>query len=723
MITRDTKIQRIRALISIDNVEPTGKLSFYSEQDKLNRETDNLVKGSVVEYLGNITLDIIKNLLGKCKYVGIDTETTGLDPHKETVHGIGLSEGSEFGGNWYILVIGNELALIELLSYLNSRVIWVAHNFKFEYKFIYLCLGVKLDKYIDTMVASYLINPDGSHKLSHLAGVHLQRYPLDFAGLIEKYPKEGLTFKKVVEDRAKVILIEKQVCPKCRGTGKVLSKVKSHEVYNKKEWSLALESKCNPRNLYKLKNCENCNATGEITIQGDVIPAVDAVNLKQLGDYCCEDSYETVNLWKKFQLDSYLWETENSLVKVLAEMELNGVTVDVGRLSRLNSKEIQIEIELVLEEIYLILPLDYKKEGMDSLTSPKRLLTLLSILGVQLKNTKEETLEKNKHLHPFIGLLLQYRKLNKMVTCFVEPLLASTGVVHSDFNQCVAATGRLTCSKPNLQQIPSPDKSYLGKELRKCFIPYTLDNLILCADYSQFELRILAYLSNDLTLIQAFKEGKDIHTEVTKLLWGLAEYEESNPNHKALRRYTKTVNFGLVYGMGINKLMNMTGLDKHKAIELMETHKILFGSVWDYLESCYVSALTKGYTETILGRKRYYTFSNPYLQALKGVTDLDYKYIESKGVIEYSDSGKLRQAGNHPIQGSNADAVKVAMVKLYQKGIIPLIQVHDELVIEVTRDFSNTYDIVIDTMQGAISLGEVPVIVEAKVAPNWGEAK
>ena len=472
---------------------------------------------------------------------------------------------------------------------------------------------------------------------------------------------------------------------------------------------------------------------------------------KVLGKYCCEDCFETHKLFfilkEKLEQEN-LWQIfkiENRVERVLAEMELEGVKVDSENIFRLTfdfkktllaiAQTYNLKVEFITGENYLI-------------TSPKQLRELLydklELPTDGIKETKQghstakEALDILRFVHPVADLIYQHRLYKKAIEFSSKLTQCSrNGLIYTSFNQTVTATGRLSSSKPNLQNIPA--RGSIGKAFRGLFIPRQNNWSILALDYSQFELRILAQITQDKKLLDAFNNNIDVHTLVTELMFDI-QYEPDNPDHVALRRITKTINFGLIYGMSEFKLSAMTKRTIDECLDLMEQHKFMLGSVWEWFTYNKAQSIVNGYSSTILGRKRYYQFSEKVL--LRNKTLAQYlphfpqKVLSSLDrVLTYKDSAYLRQANNHPIQGTNADLIKIVMAELYHqmqtsyyKGKIRLLlQVHDELVYEfdnsldVSELIANIKRIMINF--AGYYLPDVPVKVSAGVGDNWGMAK
>jgi DNA polymerase-1 len=291
----------------------------------------------------------------------------------------------------------------------------------------------------------------------------------------------------------------------------------------------------------------------------------------------------------------------------------------------------------------------------------------------------------------------------------IEP---STQRLHTDFNQSVTSTGRLSSSNPNLQNIPI--RTEFSRRIRKAFIP-TKDWIFLSADYSQIELRILTHLTQEPILLQAYQNGEDVHRVTAKILF---EKEEITPEERNLG---KTINFGVIYGMGAQRFAKESHLSARQGKEFIERYRAMYSHIFEYLEQTKKQAIVQGYVTTILGRRRYFNFSDSGLGKYRGTNKNTFSLQDFK--INQEESQMLRSAANAPIQGSSADIIKVAMVKLhdllknYHAKI--LIQVHDELVFEMPPyELEILQPKIKMIMENAVSL-TVPLLVEMKTGKNW----
>ena len=425
------------------------------------------------------------------------------------------------------------------------------------------------------------------------------------------------------------------------------------------------------------------------------------------------------------QLLPLLEQVEQPLEPVLAQMEATGILIDVPYLQGLAE-----EMGSTLQR----LELEAKEAaGVEfNLASPKQLGELLfDTLGLDRKksrrtktgfSTDATVLEKLGNDHPVVPLVLEHRVLSKLKSTYVDALPqlveAETGRVHTDFNQAVTATGRLSSSNPNLQNIPV--RTEYSRRIRKAFLPQDGWTL-LSADYSQIELRILTHLSGEEVLQEAYRSGDDVHALTARLL---LDKEDVSPDE---RRLGKTINFGVIYGMGAQRFARETGVSQADAKEFLAKYKQRYPKVFAFLELQERLALSRGYVETILGRRRPFHFDRNGLGRLLGKDPLEIDLdVARRGGME---AQQLRAAANAPIQGSSADIIKVAMVQLQaallSKGLPAqlLLQVHDELVLEVAPDsLEATKKLVVETMENAVKLS-VPLVAETGTGSNWMEAK
>ena len=589
--------------------------------------------------------------------VAWDTETTSLEPHNAELVGIGCCWGEQVDEVAYIPLkhlegtqLEKDLVLTELKDILeNDKYPKALQNAKFD-RLVLQYQGIELTGVVfDTMLASYILNPDNSHNLTNLS----ERYGIEMIAL--SYKDLGLS-------------------------------------------------------------------------KGQTIANLD---IETVAKYCGLDCYATYCLVPRIQadldrhpkLDKLLKEVEQPLEKVLSQMESTGIALNVEYLKNF-SQQLDTDLQQIEQTVY-------KEAGEKfNLGSPKQLSVILfDKLGLDVKksrktktgySTNQAVLEKLQEDHVIIKYILEYRTLSKLKSTYVDALPAlirpDTQRVHTDFNQAVTATGRLSSSNPNLQNIPI--RTEFSRQIRQAFIPKQ-DWLLVAADYSQIELRILAHLSQEPVLVDAYRNSLDVHRVTAQLLF---EKEDITSDE---RRLGKIINFGVIYGMGAGRFSRESGLTTNIGREFINKYRQRYAKVFDYLESVKKLAVTQGFVSTILGRRRYFNFASKNIQKLRGknpdsinLNDIDYNYLDAQ---------LLRAAANSTIQGSSADIIKIAMIKLHeilqQYRANLLLQVHDELVLEVPPDeWTELETIIKKTMENAVNLS-VPLVVEIHSGNNWMEAK
>ncbi len=588
--------------------------------------------------------------------VAWDTETTDLEPRNAELVGIGCCWGAEPDRMAYIPIghqNGDNLALELVLTNLkpileSANYPKVLQNAKFD-RLVFKNQGIDLQGVVfDTMLASYVINPDSSHNLTDLSSRYLSIVPQSYEQLVPK--------------------------------GKTIANIS--------------------------------------------IPAV--------AEYCGMDVWGTYRLYDILtaelaaapKLLALLQEIELPLEPILANMEDRGINIDAQYLKTLSN--------VLAEDLAKIEAQTYALAGEKfNLGSPKQLGHILfEKLGLDTKSIRKtqsgystdvNTLEKLQGKHQVVDLILQHRTFSKLKSTYVDALPAlihpKTGRVHTDFNQAVTSTGRLSSSNPNLQNIPI--RTEFSRQIRRAFIP--APGWILAAvDYSQIELRILAHLSQEPVLITAYNQNEDIHTVTAKLLF------ESDTVTSEQRRMGKIINFGVVYGMGAARFGRETGIKASEAKIFIDKFYDRYPGIFDYLERVKREAIALGYVETVCGRRRYFRFESGKLRGLKGSNPNSID-LDDLGNLGQLDSGYLRAAANAPIQGSSADIIKLAMISIdkllepYQAKM--LLQVHDELVLEIPQDeWEELQPKIKATMEGAIDLS-VPMVAEIGVGANWMDAK
>ena len=419
-------------------------------------------------------------------------------------------------------------------------------------------------------------------------------------------------------------------------------------------------------------------------------------------------------VWKDMETNGvqtlYL-DMEEPLLKVLSDMEMEGVKIDLVQL-RKYSAELNTEMNQIQDRIR-----EMAQESTLNIMSPKQIgILLFEKLRLDPKKkpksgsnaypTDEETLSALADKHPIINEILEFRGVKKLLSTYIEPfpsyISPITGKVHTTFNQALTATGRLSSSKPNLQNIPI--RTERGKEIRKAFVPSRPDGLIVSADYSQIELRIMAHLSCDKHLIEAFRAGQDVHAITASKIFGIPLEDVTSDQ----RRIAKTANFGIMYGISSFGLSQRLKIGRGEAKKIIEDYFANFPAISSYIEDTLTAARENGYVETIFGRKRF-------------LPDINSRNGTVRALAE-------RNAINAPIQGTSADIIKLAMIKtdrrIRQEGLKSrmILQIHDELVFDTTPDEVERLErIVREEMENVIELS-IPLTVECNHGHNWLEA-
>ncbi len=442
------------------------------------------------------------------------------------------------------------------------------------------------------------------------------------------------------------------------------------------------------------------------------------VDPEKIKEYAAEDADITLQL-KKVLLDEMkskavekiFYEVENPLIKVLTDMEFEGIRIDENFLKDY-SKTLEAEAKISEESVY-------EQAGVRfNLASPKQLGEVLfdkMKLDPKAKKTKtgqyatgEDVLAKLAGQHKICDDILTFRELTKLKNTYIDALPElinkKTGRVHTSYAQAVAVTGRLSSTNPNLQNIPV--RTERGKEIRKAFIPRDENHLLISADYSQIELRIVAAISGDVNMCDAFKTGKDIHTATAAKVFNVEEKEVT----KEMRYKAKSVNFGIIYGQGAFGLAENLGISRTEAKEIIDNYKKQFPNIQKYMDDTINFAKEHGYVETLMGRKRW-------------LRDINSSNFTVRGFAE-------RNAINSPIQGSAADMIKLAMIKIHAEFIKRqfkskmLLQVHDELVFDAHKDeIEIIKPVILACMQSALKLpNDIPTDAEIGVGENWLEA-
>ncbi len=437
------------------------------------------------------------------------------------------------------------------------------------------------------------------------------------------------------------------------------------------------------------------------------------VEIEKVTEYCCEDADYTTKLKELFEeqlkerkLDRLLFDIELPLLPILAKMETNGIYLDVEKLKRLG--------EFLFRDLELLKKKIFQEVGEEfNLNSPKQLSEILfTKLGMKQPfrkktefSTGADVLEALAADYPLARSILEYRGLEKLRSTYVEALpgsvLPKTGRIHCTFSQSVAATGRLSCQDPNLQNIPVRSKE--GLAIRACFQPEHPHWSFIGADYSQIELRILAHFSEDPELIRAFRSGQDIHTHTASLVYDIPPAMVTSE----MRNLAKVVNFGIIYGQGPFGLSRQLGISMREASEFIQRYFERYPKVSDYLESCKTAARKTGIAITLTGRQR-------------PIPEIDNKNPSIRAAAE-------RLAVNTPLQGTAADLIKMAMIEIDRvmgernlEGKM-ILQIHDELIFEVPDNEVPVFEkLVKEKMEHVLKLS-VPIEVHLAVGKNWAE--
>ena len=444
---------------------------------------------------------------------------------------------------------------------------------------------------------------------------------------------------------------------------------------------------------------------------------MDLVGVERVAEYAAEDADVTLRLKRALLpqieeagLHDRYFDIEEPMIEVLADVEMAGVRIDCDALAHyaveLNRRMAQLEADIRSEAGEASLNINSTRQLGEVLFAKMRIAEKPKMTRTKQFSTDEEYLQTFAHKHRIIDLILEYRGVKKLLSTYVEalPQLVNrrTGKIHTSFNQAVTATGRLSSTNPNLQNIPIRDE--LGKPIRRAFIPSDDDHVLLSADYSQVELRLMAHLSGDEALIAAFEHGEDIHAATAARLFGKPIDTVTGDE----RRKAKTANFGIIYGISAFGLSQRLDIPRKEAKEIIEGYFASYPKVKEYMEHVVERAREVGYVTTIFGRRRY-------------LNDIASRNAVARGLAE-------RNAVNAPIQGSAADIMKIAMVHIAEafrrEGIRSqmILQVHDEVVIDTLRsELDRVREIVTEAMERAAHL-KVKLIAECGVGENWLDA-
>jgi len=631
--------QQARAAKTAEAIE-----EVVEEISEATRKVDKNIHNCPHDYKaveGDDAIRLLTKQLMSYDEICFDTETTGIDANDAEL--VGFSFSAKACEGYFVPCPIDRTRTKEILSHFtdlfnDEKKLWVGQNLKYDI-LILKRYGFDLKgKIFDTMLAYYVIEPDGKATMDMMSTKYLGYEPVAIEELIGKKGRTQGSMRDVE-----------------------LEKIKEYAVEDT-----------------------------DITLQ-----------LKNV----------LTPLLKKNGVEKVFREVENPLVKVLTDMEYEGAKIDVDFLNEY-SKELEREAKKSEEAVY-------KQAGVRfNLSSPKQLGEVLFEklqLDPKAKKTKtgqyatgEDVLMKLAHKNQICMDILAYREYTKLKSTYVDalPLLINrkTGRVHTTYGQAVAVTGRLSSNNPNLQNIPI--RSDRGREIRKAFIPRDKDHVLLSADYSQIELRIVAAISGDPNMGDAFRQNKDIHTATAAKVYNVEEKDVT----KEMRYKAKSVNFGIIYGQGAFGLADNLGISRTEAKAIIDNYKKEFHGITKYMDDTINFAREHGYVQTLMGRRRW-------------LRDINSANFTVRGFAE-------RNAINSPIQGTAADMIKLAMIKLYEElekrkfRSKMILQVHDELVFDALKEEAEAIKpVIIECMQTAMPLPhDVPVIAEIGGGENWLEA-
>lgn len=644
--TKDTEKEFDPNKISrFDKVEDPNKpvqldlFATYEQLDQATKTQSNIAESDhLYQYIDAPKAQkiLVQNLLAQ-KAVSFDTETTSLNEMEAEL--IGMSFSYKKGLAYYIPLSENREEALETLEifrpfFEKQDIVKIAHNLKFDYK-ILKQYGIEVEGAIfDTMIAHYLLNPDGRHGMDYLSEIYLHYQPISIETLIGKGKKQG---------------------------------------------------------------------------------TLRSVSIEEQTNYAAEDADVTWQLYelfapqlKKENLEDLFFKVEMPLMKVLAKMELEGVSLDKQWLEQ-ESKDLEDDLRKLELKIFELSGEEF------NINSPKQMGEILfekMQLDPKAKKTKtgqyatsEDILQKLSSKHEIIKYILEYRTYQKLKSTYVDALPLQIDKddhrVHTNFSQTTAATGRLASVNPNLQNIPI--RTLRGQQIRGAFVAGE-GKKIISADYSQIELRLIAEISNEENMILAFQNGEDIHASTASKLFNIPLEEVT----KTQRSQAKTVNFGILYGQGAFALAEQTGLSRTEAKQMIEAYYETYPQLKKFMADQVKKAQELGYVETILHRKRH----------LKDINSANF-------VVR---AHAERNAVNAPIQGSAADVIKLAMIKIDEKlteqhlKTKMLLQVHDELLFEAPVEEVEIAKTLIKTEMESAFETKVPLLVEVGVGNNWLEA-
>ncbi|GAB2831225.1 DNA polymerase I [Ferruginibacter profundus] len=602
----------------------------------INNTPHHYILANTDELINQLTNTLISQ-----QEICFDTETTGIDANDAEL--VGLSFSVTPGEAYYVPCPADREQCIALLHkfkvvFDDATKLWVGQNIKYDMLMLKWYGFEMAGDTFDTMLAHYVIEPDGKRNMDALSAKYLGYEPVHIEELIGKKGKGQGTMRDVEAEKIKDYAAE----------------------------------------------------DADITLQ------LKNIFLPQL---------------KEKEVEKVFYEVENPLVKVLTAMEFEGIRIDEGFLNDY-SKELEREAKAAEESVY-------KQAGVRfNLASPKQLGEVLFDklqLDPKAKKTKtgqyatgEDVLLKLAAQNKIVDDILVFREYTKLKSTYVDalPLMINkkTGRVHTSYAQAVAVTGRLSSNNPNLQNIPV--RTDRGREIRKAFIPRDKDHVLISADYSQIELRIVAAISGDVNMCEAFTTGKDIHTATAAKVFNVEEKDVT----KEMRYKAKSVNFGIIYGQGAFGLAENLGIPRAEAKEIIDNYKKQFPNIQKYMDDTINFAKETGYVQTLMGRKRW-------------LRDINSANFTVRGFAE-------RNAINSPIQGSAADMIKLAMIKIHAEfkkqnfKSKMLLQVHDELVFDAHRsEIEIIKPVILNCMQTALALPNgVPTDAEIGMGENWLEA-
>lgn len=632
--------EQVKEHSNIDEIEK--KYTFVSSIEQLKEIALYFEKFEILSF--DLETDSLDR--DNCGVVGMSFSVKEGEAFYIPTDGLNSSKKSDAGNSLFadeneIKIWDSMLPFMQVIKIIkpileNKKIGKIGQNAKFD-TYILKRFGVNVSPIVfDSMVASYVLNPDDKHNLDDLSKKWLNYSPVPISSLIGEKKSKQISMRDV--------------------------------------------------------------------------------NPKEISDYACEDADLALKLKNRLslvlnndeELKSLAENVEFPLIEVLTDMEATGVAIDEKALAEL-SIEITEEAKILTSKIY-------DEAGIEfNIDSPKQLGHILfeKLFIPPVKKTKTgystdvQVLTQLAEFHPIARYILDYRSLVKLKSTYIDalPKLVNplTGRIHTTYNQTVASTGRLSSTDPNLQNIPI--RSDKGKEIRRAFVPQNKNNLILSADYSQVELRIMAFVCKDEKMINSFREGVDIHASTAAVLFDKTLDAVNSDD----RRIAKTVNFGIMYGLGSFGLSQRLSISRKESKEIIDNYFEKYPGIKKYMDWMIHDTRETGYSETLLGRRRYFPDINASNHNLR--------------------AGAERAAINMPIQGTASDMLKIAMINIHSEMKLlklkskMMLQVHDELVFEVIPE---EMDILMQTvnscMLNAVTLGDVPIVVDMGIGKNWLEA-